>query len=92
MDGSDSARGSLRSQWSHALVPTQAQGMLTSSLLAANGHTPPATGAYIDDTAAQVCLNSLVGNPSVLFDLDRVEFLEGPQGALFGAGERSEGA
>jgi len=50
------------------------------------------TGIYINDTPIQVYLAGFVGTNTPypkLFDLERVEVLEGPQGTLFGAG--SEG-
>jgi iron complex outermembrane receptor protein len=65
----------------------------TISIRGTNTQTGPSTvGVYLDDTPLQGRLSPLgnVGSPyPVVFDLQRVEVLRGPQGTLFGAG--SEG-
>lgn len=65
----------------------------TISIRGTNTQTGPSTvGVYLDDTPLQGRLSPLgnVGSPyPVVFDLQRVEVVRGPQGTLFGAG--SEG-
>jgi outer membrane receptor protein involved in Fe transport len=53
--------------------------------ISSTGGTAPTVGFYIDDTPISVA-NHLRGETDpVLFDLDRVEVLRGPQGTLYGA-------
>jgi outer membrane receptor protein involved in Fe transport len=53
--------------------------------ISSTGGTAPTVGFYIDDTPMSVA-NHLRGETDpVLFDLDRVEVLRGPQGTLYGA-------
>jgi iron complex outermembrane recepter protein len=53
--------------------------------ISSTGGTAPTVGFYIDDTPVSVA-NHLRGETDpVLFDLDRVEVLRGPQGTLYGA-------
>ena len=48
------------------------------------GGSAPTVGFYIDDTPIPPTSSNYLPDP-VLFDLDRVEVLEGPQGTLYGA-------
>jgi outer membrane receptor protein involved in Fe transport len=66
-----------------ALAP--GQNTLIIRGISSTGGTAPTVGFYIDDTPISVA-NHLRGETDpVLFDLDRVEVLRGPQGTLYGA-------
>jgi iron complex outermembrane recepter protein len=67
------------------------QGSSIISIRGISSYTGAATtGVYIDDTPIQVRIlgaGATTTNPyPVIFDLDRVEVLKGPQGTLFGGG------
>jgi outer membrane receptor protein involved in Fe transport len=75
-----------------ANIPTSTYGGQTIAIRGINSNTGASTtGIYIDDTPIQTrdYLGVVNNAYPLVFDLDRVEVLRGPQGTLFGSG--SEG-
>ncbi len=75
-----------------ANIPTSTYGGETIAIRGINSNTGASTtGIYIDDTPIQTrdYLGVVNNSYPLVFDLDRVEVLRGPQGTLFGSG--SEG-
>ncbi|HEY0340235.1 MAG TPA: TonB-dependent receptor [Steroidobacteraceae bacterium] len=73
-------------------IPTSSYGGETIAIRGINSNTGASTtGVYIDDTPVQTrdYLGVVNNAYPLVFDLDRVEVLRGPQGTLFGSG--SEG-
>lgn len=73
-------------------IATSSYGGKTISIRGINSNTGASTtGIYIDDTPVQTrnYLGVINNDYPLVFDLDRVEVLRGPQGTLFGSG--SEG-
>jgi iron complex outermembrane receptor protein len=71
--------------------PTQNFNNFTARGIATNGYNAnlqSSVAVYIDELPVSTIGNTTVVDPN-LFDVDRVEFLRGPQGTLFGSGSLS---
>ncbi|RHW19283.1 TonB-dependent receptor [Sphingomonas gilva] len=71
--------------------PTQNFNNFTSRGIATNGYNAnlqSSVAVYIDELPVSTIGNTTVVDPN-LFDVERVEFLRGPQGTLFGSGSLS---
>lgn len=71
--------------------PTQNFNNFTARGIATNGynaHLQSSVAVYIDELPVSTIGNTTVVDPN-LFDVERVEFLRGPQGTLFGSGSLS---
>lgn len=71
--------------------PTQNFNNFTSRGIATNGYNAnlqSSVAVYIDELPISTIGNTTVVDPN-LFDVERVEFLRGPQGTLFGSGSLS---
>jgi iron complex outermembrane receptor protein len=71
--------------------PTQNFNNFTARGLATNGYNAnlqSSVAVYIDELPVSTIGNTTVVDPN-LFDVERVEFLRGPQGTLFGSGSLS---